>query len=102
MTRLRRRTLSMAVAGGATTLALLAAASPAAAQPATTVSYPAWSSATRYVGAAFDTCTAPPLASLQSWGASPVWDKLRDGHWVPDYYLASPSKTSYTASVPRC
>ncbi len=50
MTRLRRRTLSMAVAGGATTLALLAAATPAAAQPATTVSYPAWSSATRYVG----------------------------------------------------
>ena len=71
MTRLRRRALSMAVAGGATTLALLAAASPAAAQPATTVSYPAWSSATRYVGAAFDTCTAPPLASLQAWGASP-------------------------------
>ena len=35
-------------------------------------------------------------------GTSPVWDKLRDGHWVPDYYLASPSKTSYTAAVPRC
>jgi uncharacterized protein YraI len=71
MTRLRRRTLSMAIAGGATTLALLAAATPAAAQPATTVSYPPWSSATRYVGAAFDTCTAPPLASLQAWSASP-------------------------------
>lgn len=71
MTRSRRRTLSMAVAGGATTLALLAAATPAAAQPATTVSYPPWSSATRYVGAAFDTCTAPPLASLQAWSASP-------------------------------
>ena len=71
MTRWRRRTLSTAVAGGATTLALLAAATPAAAQPATTVSYPAWSTATRYVGSAFDTCTAPPLASLQAWSASP-------------------------------
>ncbi len=71
MARWRRRTLSMAVAGGATTLALLAAGTPAEAQPATTVSYPAWSSATRSVGAAFDTCTAPALASLQAWGASP-------------------------------
>jgi uncharacterized protein YraI len=35
-------------------------------------------------------------------GTSGVWDKLRDGHWVPDYYLATPSQTTYTASVPRC
>ena len=71
MTRWRRRTLSMSAAGGATMVLLLASGTPADAQPATTVSYPAWSSATRYVGAAFDTCTAPPLASLQAWGASP-------------------------------
>ena len=71
MTRWGWRTLSMSVAGGATTVLLLAAGTPADAQPATTVSYPAWSSATRYVGAAFDTCTAPPLASLQAWGTSP-------------------------------
>lgn len=50
MRRWRQRTLSMAVAAGASTLALLAAVAPAQAQPATTVSYPAWSSATRYVG----------------------------------------------------
>src|SRR5258707_7681752 len=71
MTRWGWRTLSMSVAGGATTVLLLAVGTPAEAQPATTVSYPAWSSATRYVGAAFDTCTAPSLASLQAWGASP-------------------------------
>jgi hypothetical protein len=35
-------------------------------------------------------------------GTSRVWDKLRDGHWVADYYLATPSKTTYTTSVPRC
>lgn len=34
MTRWRQRTLSMAVAGGASTLALLAAVAPAQAQPA--------------------------------------------------------------------
>ena len=71
MRRWRQRTLLMAVAAGASTLALLTAVAPAQAQPATTASYPAWSSATRYVGAAFDTCTAPPLASLQAWSASP-------------------------------
>jgi uncharacterized protein YraI len=71
MTRWGWRTLSKSVAGGATTVLLLTVGPPAEAQPATTVSYPAWSSATRYVGAAFDTCTAPSLASLQAWGASP-------------------------------
>jgi 16S rRNA C967 or C1407 C5-methylase (RsmB/RsmF family) len=34
--------------------------------------------------------------------ATRVWDKLRDGHWVSDYYLAAPSKTTYTAAIPRC
>src|SRR5260370_35540181 len=71
MTRWGWRTLSMSVAGGATTVLLLAAGPPAEAEPATTVSYPAWSSATRSVGAAFHTCPAPPLASLQAWSASP-------------------------------
>jgi hypothetical protein len=31
-----------------------------------------------------------------------VWDKLRDGSYVSDYYLATPSKTSYSKPVPRC
>lgn len=43
----------------------------AAAQPATTVNYPAGSSATRFTGSAFDTCTAPTAAQLQAWRASP-------------------------------
>lgn len=41
------------------------------AEPATTVAYPAWASATRYAGQAFDTCTAPSLATMQAWLASP-------------------------------
>jgi uncharacterized protein YraI len=33
---------------------------------------------------------------------SRIWDKLSDGRWVTDYYVASPSKTSYSKPVPRC
>jgi uncharacterized protein YraI len=44
---------------------------PAAAEPATSVSYPAGASATRYTGLAFDACTAPTVAVLSAWGASP-------------------------------
>jgi hypothetical protein len=31
-----------------------------------------------------------------------VWDNLQDGHWVSDYYLATPSKTTYSGPAPRC
>jgi uncharacterized protein YraI len=31
-----------------------------------------------------------------------VWDKLRDGSYVSDYYIATPSKTSYSKPIPRC
>ena len=31
-----------------------------------------------------------------------VWDKLADNHWVTDYYLATPSKTTYSGPAPRC
>lgn len=51
--------------------ALLAAAPAALADPATAVSYPAGASATRYTGLAFDTCTAPSLATMLAWKASP-------------------------------
>jgi uncharacterized protein YraI len=44
---------------------------PAAAEPATTVTYPATGSATRLNGFAFDTCEAPPLTTMQTWTASP-------------------------------
>jgi uncharacterized protein YraI len=31
-----------------------------------------------------------------------VWDKLDDGKYVSDHYLATPSKTTYSPPVPRC
>src|SRR5215469_17576508 len=52
-------------------VAVVAVVAPAIAEPATTVGYPAGASATRYAGQAFDTCTAPPLATMQAWAASP-------------------------------
>jgi uncharacterized protein YraI len=63
-----------ALAGGAVVflaLTLAVPAVPAMAEPATTVSYPAGAAATQYSGLAFDTCTAPPLAAIQAWSASP-------------------------------
>ena len=44
---------------------------PAVANPATSISYPKGSTNTRYVGRAFDACTAPSLATIQKWNASP-------------------------------
>ncbi|MGN6679956.1 MAG: glycoside hydrolase domain-containing protein [Streptosporangiaceae bacterium] len=53
-------------------LALLVAVPwSAMAEPTTPVTYPAWASATMYTGQAFDTCTAPPLTTMQAWTASP-------------------------------
>jgi uncharacterized protein YraI len=43
---------------------------PAAAEPATSVLYPTSTSATRLSGYAFDTCSAPPLATMQAWKAA--------------------------------
>ncbi len=65
--RLWRRAVVMTVA----VAAALTVAWPAMAEPATSVSYPAWASATMYTGQAFDACTAPPLATMQAWMASP-------------------------------
>lgn len=42
----------------------------AAAVPATSVTYPTGSSATRFSGLAFDTCTAPTTAQMMAWRAS--------------------------------
>jgi uncharacterized protein YraI len=47
---------------------------------------------------AWVTCQAP--GSLVH--TTKVWDKLTDGHWATDYYVATRSKTSYTPPVPRC
>src|SRR5437867_2073169 len=60
-----------ALAGAAVAAMAVAVAGTAAAEPATTVSYPARASATGYTGLAFDTCSAPSLAAMQAWGGSP-------------------------------
>ncbi len=66
--RLRTR---IALASGAVACLTLGLAVPAAAEPATTVNYPTGATATSYSGLAFDTCTAPSLAAIQAWSASP-------------------------------
>jgi len=33
---------------------------------------------------------------------SPVWNRLDDGRWVADYYVATPSNTTYSKPIPRC
>ncbi|MFF4349326.1 glycoside hydrolase domain-containing protein [Streptomyces sp. NPDC001530] len=35
-------------------------------------------------------------------GTTKVWDRLDNGHYVSDYYVATPSNTSYSKPVPRC
>lgn len=67
----RGRSWRLALASCAAVLAAVSVASPALAEPATSVAYPAWASATLYTGSAFDTCTAPPLSAIQAWMASP-------------------------------
>lgn len=58
------RLLRAAVAVATAALVAVGVAGPATAEPATAVTYPAWASATRYTGLAFDTCTAPALDLL--------------------------------------
>ena len=35
-------------------------------------------------------------------GTTSVWDKLTNGRWVTDYYVATFSKTTYSPPIPRC
>ena len=35
-------------------------------------------------------------------GTTSVWNKLRDGRWVSDYYVSNRSNTTWSAPVPRC
>ena len=35
-------------------------------------------------------------------GTTRVWDKLRDGSYVSDFYVATHSNTTYSTPVPRC
>jgi hypothetical protein len=46
--------------------------------------------------------TVPDRRAGSAVGATHVWDKLRDGNWVSDSYLATPGQPGYTAAVPRC
>jgi hypothetical protein len=47
---------------------------------------------------AWITCQAPGSKV----GTTSVWDRLSDGSWVTDYYVATGSKTTYTAPIRRC
>ncbi|MFF4545874.1 glycoside hydrolase domain-containing protein [Streptomyces sp. NPDC001435] len=35
-------------------------------------------------------------------GTTRIWDRLDNGHYVSDHYVATPSSTSYSKPVPRC
>ena len=35
-------------------------------------------------------------------GTSPVWDDLLNGQWIPDFHLATPSRTGYSGPALRC
>lgn len=35
-------------------------------------------------------------------GTTTVWNRLRDGRWVSDYYVSNRSNTGYSAPIPRC
>ncbi|WP_350274284.1 glycoside hydrolase domain-containing protein [Kribbella sp. HUAS MG21] len=52
-------------------LALMVVGTPAAAEPTTPISYGAGTTATRFTGLAFDTCTAPTVAQMTAWKSSP-------------------------------
>ncbi|GLF94042.1 glycoside hydrolase domain-containing protein [Streptomyces yaizuensis] len=67
----RHRSPGRLAALGTAALLLAASGPPAAAQPATSVAYPAGATATRFTGSAFDTCTAPSLTAMRAWRASP-------------------------------
>ena len=35
-------------------------------------------------------------------GTTAIWDRLDDGHWVSDYWVATPSNLTYSKPIPRC
>ncbi|MFI7586222.1 glycoside hydrolase domain-containing protein [Spongisporangium articulatum] len=67
-----RRMLVAVLGLGLLTGAAGVAVAPAAqAEPATAISYPTAGVANHFKGLAFDTCTAPTVATMQAWLASP-------------------------------
>ncbi|MFG1817007.1 glycoside hydrolase domain-containing protein [Kribbella sp. NPDC049174] len=57
--------------GAAVAVLMLGLSVPASAEPTTPLTYPAGATATRFTGLAFDTCTAPTVAQMTAWKASP-------------------------------
>jgi uncharacterized protein YraI len=41
-------------------------------------------------------------SSSQQVGTTRVWDRLTNGAWVSDYYISTPSKTTYSSPLQRC
>jgi uncharacterized protein YraI len=35
-------------------------------------------------------------------GTTSVWNKLADGNYVSDYYVSTPSNSTYSPPLPRC
>ena len=59
------------VVAAAVAVMLVGPSAPALAEPTTPITYNAGTTATRFTGLAFDTCTAPTLAQMTAWKASP-------------------------------
>lgn len=59
------------VAVAALAVMVVGPSAPALAEPTTPITYNAGTTATRFTGYAFDTCTAPTVAQLTAWKASP-------------------------------
>src|ERR671910_2520478 len=38
----------------------------------------------------------------QKVGTTAVWNRLTNGAWVSDYYISTPSNTTFSAPLPRC
>jgi hypothetical protein len=68
---MNRRVISTGIAALIVAGSLVLTAGPAQAEPATTPAYPIGGTATLHQGLAFDTCSAPPLSTIQAWAASP-------------------------------
>jgi uncharacterized protein YraI len=85
--------------------------------PVATVSYPHQvTSSVDLNGRSGPTTSAPRIASYAAGatvavvcqtagrkiGTTSVWNKLADGNYVTDNYVGTPSKSSYSAPLPRC
>jgi len=80
-----RRVISTGIAALTLAGSIVFTAGTARAEPATTVAFTTGGSATLYRGLAFDTCTAPPLSTIQAWGTSP--------YRAVGVYIGGPNRT---------